>query len=145
MGYPSRQPRRTQPTGYDVNAQGAQSSKKLNENLRYTQGFYYSALAAGSNTPQTVKLNAPGKMLLGLTVIPLAASDISITLITLSVNNNNVILNTAAQNLNPSFVGNMIFFPAPQELFGNDTITLTINNQSGSAITVTVNFFYIPQ
>jgi len=141
----SRRPAQTQPVAYDVSKQGADTSKKFNQQLRYSEGFRYAALAAGSNTQQNIQLNSPGKMLLGLTIIPATGSDIADTQISLTVNNNVVIKGLSAQNTNPNFVGSMIFFPAPQHLFGNDIIQLNIDHHGASPITVTANLFYVPR
>lgn len=135
----------TQPAGYGPSAAQASATKKFNEDLRYVQGFS-NICGAGSSSQLTVNLNAPGKRLLGIAIIPTTNTmDISNLKITFIVNSNNVLLNVGAQNLCPNYVQGMIFFPIPQPLFGNDTITATFTNASGSSIETITNVFYVPR
>lgn len=132
-----------QPTGYGVNEQQAQNVKKFNKDLRYVQGFR-TPLNSGSNTV-TITLNAPGKMLLGVSVIPVSAADITDTQVSFSINNNNVLIGAAASNMNPQYVQGMIYFPTPQPLSGNDTIAFSINKNDVGSINVIINVFYVPR
>lgn len=130
--------------GYGVGKSGAQNIKDFNQELMYVQGFT-TTVGPGGQMPITVTLNSPGKWLHGIATIPTLASDISSTTFNLVVNNNNVLTKFAAQNSNPGFTQNNIFFPTPQPLVGTDTITLNITNSGAGSITVTVNFFYVPR
>lgn len=139
----SRRPGNTQPSN-DVNR--VNKLKVFNKNLRYVQGFR-SAIAASATTPITITLNSSGKKLLGIALIPASGtlSDIADCQVKFVVNNNNLLLNVAAQNLCPNFVQGMIFFPTPQDLFGNDSITLEITKNNAGAITLLTDIFYVPR
>lgn len=130
--------------GYGVTKAGANSTKQFNKDLIYVQGFR-QIVPAGATVPVKVGLASPGRWLHGIAFIPTATSDIGDTQINLVVNNNNVLTDVAAQNANPGFTQGQIFFPTPQPLQGNDTITQNITNNGSSPITVTTNFFYVPR
>lgn len=122
-----------------------QAMKKFNANLRYVQG-YKTTILANSTQNQTIALNSAGKMFLGFALIPstktIPINDVQITLI---INNNNVVLNMSASNACPIDVQGMIFFPCPQNLSGNDTITMVYTNNSAVAVTIINDVFYVPQ
>lgn len=130
--------------GYGVTKQGAQSTKNFNKDLIYVQGFRQQVLA-GATIPIAVSLASPGRWLHGIAIIPTTASDMSDTQTTLVVNNNNVLNKVAAQNANPGFTQGQLFFPTPQPLSGNDTITQTFTNNGSTPIQVTINYFYVPR
>jgi hypothetical protein len=111
--------------------------------MRYCQGFRIQ-VASGSSS-QNLSLNSPGKFLLGISATPGNTDDISDTQVTFVVNNNNLLLNFPCSNLNPNFVGNMIFFPLPQPLQGNDTLTASFTNNDGGAVIMYLNVFYLPR
>jgi hypothetical protein len=121
-------------------------AKEFNQRVRYIQGFR-NTINASSSTTFTVTLNSVGKFLLGITVMPVSAllTTLGDTQVTLVVNNNNVLLATAANNMNPNFVGNMLYFPTPQPLFGNDSISITFIKNDAASPVVLYNFFYLPQ
>ncbi|MDW8347127.1 MAG: hypothetical protein RML94_09245 [Bacteroidia bacterium] len=118
-------------------------SQQLNQELRYVQSFRIS-ISNGSNS-YTVTLNSPGKMLLGVSLVPVNSSALNDTQVSLSLNNNNPLIGVAANNLNPSYVGNMIYFPVPQVLFGNDSFQFTFNKANAGSETIVLNIFYIPR
>jgi hypothetical protein len=136
------QPNKT--AGYGVTQAGANSTKNFNKDLIYVQGFR-QVVAAGATVPVTVSLASPGRWLHGIAFIPTSASDISDTQLNLVVNNNNLLTKAAAENANPGFTQGQIFFPTPQPLQGQDTITLNITNNGSAPVTVTTNFFYVPR
>ncbi len=121
-------------------------AQEFNQRVRYIQG-YRNTVNASSSTTFTVTLNSVGKFLLGITVQPVSAllTTLGDTQVTLVVNNNNLLLATAANNLNPNFVGNMIYFPTPQPLFGNDSIQITFIKNDAASPVIIYNFFYLPQ
>jgi hypothetical protein len=130
---------------YDVTAKELEQTQKLNENLRYVQGFRTS-LPANGIVPVQINLNSPGKKLLGIAIVPASRIiDASDVLITLVVNNNNVVLNMSSANANPLECQGMIFFPIPQKLQGNDTITLTYTSNVATPMTMNCDVFYVPQ
>jgi hypothetical protein len=122
----------------------AQSTQKFNERMRYVQGFRY-AVTGSTQTTQKLVLNSPGKMLLGLTLIPVSAADISDIGLDFKVNNNNLLIGLSANNLNPSYVQGMIYYPLPQPLQGNDSIQATFNKSNAGDITIYLNVYYLPQ
>jgi hypothetical protein len=130
--------------GYGITPAKAQSTKEFNKDLLYVQGFP-SQVNAGSTVPTPINLNAPGRWLHGIAVIPVTGSDLTNVKINLVVNNNNVVINAAAPNLDPGYTQGQLFFPTPQPLSGNDTITLNATNSSGAAVSFNTNFFYVPQ
>jgi len=137
--------KRPNPATYDVSKEGLKKAHALNDNLRYVQGFRTS-LAANTTVTTQISLNSAGKRLLGIAIIPAnKIIDSSDVLITLVVNNNNVILNMPVPNADPTAVTGMIFFPIPQKLFGNDIITLTYTNNSLSSMVLNASVYYVPQ
>lgn len=119
---------------------------KVNNKI-YVQGFS-QVLTASSTTPIPINLNSAGKKLVGISVIPTSGtnSDIANCQVSLSVNNNNLLLNVGLQNLNPNFIGGgMVYFPTPQALRGNDSITLSVIKNNAANVTVIINIFYVPQ
>jgi hypothetical protein len=132
-----------QPAFDSVN-QDPKRVQKFNENLRYVQGVR-TQLAASSTSSVNTNLNSPGKFLLGLSIIPVSGtnSDITDCQVTLTVNNNNILLDCGAFNLIPT--GDMIYFPTPQPLTGKDTIKISVLKNNASAVNVIINYFYIPQ
>ena len=133
------------PQGYGPTKQGIAAVKELNQNLRYVQGFQ-ATVGAASNIPVPINLNSPGKMLLGITVIPtVETADASNLLIDLTVNSNVLLSKITSSATNPLKTQGMMFFPTPQNLFGNDTITALLTNNSGVSIPCTVNVFYVPR
>ncbi len=134
-----------QPASYEATPAQVAAAKKFNNDLRYVQGFTNTCAASSSST-LSVTLNAPGRRLLGIAIIPtVSTTDISNLKLTMTVNNNNVLMNAAAQNLCPGYVQGMIFFPIPQPLFGNDTISIVFTNGSASGIDTITNVFYVPR
>jgi hypothetical protein len=126
-------------------SEGVANIQKFNRDLRYIQGFS-TTIPAGSTVPLTVSLNASGKRLLGLTFIPsLKTSDISNVTASLSVNNNNVLLNMSASNANPLDLQGMIFFPIPQPLSGKDSIIVNFTNNSAVQVVILTNIYYVPR
>jgi hypothetical protein len=122
--------------------ESVQKGRAINENMRYCQGF---RVAVNNGTSTTnFSLNSAGKFLLGISMLPISSTALNDTAITFSVNNNNLLLNFAAPNLNPNFVQNMIFFPLPQQLQGNDSMTMQMNKSDATDIFAYVNIFYIP-
>lgn len=138
-----RRPVRSQPNSFEATPKEVTQTQKFNKNLRYVQGFRFQ-LPQGA-TSQTIRLNSSGKELLGISIIPVTAADQSDTQISFIVNNNNLLIDTDAENLNPNFVQGMIFFPTPQPLFGNDTIQLNFTKNNVGTINVIVNIFYVPR
>jgi hypothetical protein len=135
----------SQPVSYQVSPENLKKTKEFNENLRYVQGFR-TTVPAGATVPVQIGLTAPGRKLLGIALIPSSkTTDISDVLTTLVVNNNNVLLNTSSSNANPLDTQGMIFFPVPQPLAGNDTITLTYQNNSAVSVIINCNVFYVPR
>jgi hypothetical protein len=130
--------------GYGITPAKSQSTKEFNRDLLYVQGFR-QAIGAGATVLMTISLTAPGKWLHGFAFIPTAASDITDVQLTLLVNNNNVTNKIAGENCNPGFTQGQIFFPTPQPLSGNDTITLSVTNNGAASVQITANFFYVPQ
>jgi hypothetical protein len=120
----------------------AAKTKQFNQDLRMVQGFRFTVSTGSSSQP--ISLNSSGKFLLGLSVTPANGADITDTQITFLVNNLNLLLDVSAANLNPNFVGNMVFFALPQELKGNDTMTISFNNNDASPLDLYVNIFYVP-
>lgn len=134
---PNGQPR------FDTSANNAQATKKLNKQLRYVQGFR-QALNNGNNTIP-ISLNSAGLFLLGMSVTPVTGGDITDCQVSLLVNNNNLLVDASAPNLNPQFVQGMIFFPTPQKLQGGrDIINVQIKKNDAGTVTVMVNIFYVP-
>jgi hypothetical protein len=124
----------------------SQPVKKFNAGLRVVQGFR-NAIAASGTTTVTLSLLSAGRKLLGITMVPSTGTLVTLadTQVTLIVNNFNLIIGMSANNLNPNFVGNMIFFPCPQILKGNDSISLSILKNDAGAAVATINLFYVPQ
>lgn len=129
---------------YEASPERVQETKDYNRNLRYIQGFR-TTVGAGATVTVEIKLKSPGRQLLGFSFIPVDGDDISDCQCTVSVNNNTTNSGIGLQNMNPNFVGSMVFFPVPQPLQGNDNIEYIILNNSASSITGTVNAFYVPQ
>jgi len=143
----TRRPRGTQPVrrvSFDGDLDRNVQQKKVNELLRYCEGFRNSISASGT-TNIDIRLNASGKKLLGIAIIPETLSDIDDSQISLNVNNNTLLRNFGAQNACPNYVQGMIFFPTPQDLFGNDVIKIDWLNNDASTFTITVNVYYVPQ
>lgn len=141
-----RQQQKPLPSGPIISPQGAQDIKKFNRNLRYIQGTRLQLNASGTTSLQ-ISLNASGIQFLGFTIVPASGllTTLADTQVTLMINNNSLVLNASANNTNPNFVSNMIFFPTPQPLFGNDNIQMTFNKNDANAVFVTANIFYIPR
>ncbi len=121
-------------------------AQKFNEKIRYIQGFR-STVTASSVTTVTITLNSVARWLLGITIMPVSAllTTLGDTQVSLIVNSNNLLLNVAANNLNPNFVGGaMIYYPTPQELFGNDSIQLSFTKNDAASPVVLYNFYYLP-
>jgi hypothetical protein len=123
----------------------SQPVKKFNAGLRVVQGFR-NAIAASGTTTVTLSLLSSGRKLLGISIVPVSGTLVTLadTQVTLIVNNFNLILSMSANNLNPNFVGNMMFFPCPQILKGNDSISLSVLKNDAGATTITTNLFYVP-
>jgi hypothetical protein len=121
-------------------------TKQFNERARYTQGFR-QAVAASAITSATITLNSSAMFLLGIAVFPTTAilTTLGDTQVTLVVNNNTLLYSVAANSLNPNFVQNMLFFPTPQPLQGNDVIQISFNKNDAAAVTVYTNVFYVPR
>jgi hypothetical protein len=138
---------RRKKTGYNVSQQEANKIKSFNEKLRYVQGFKATLPGSGSTVPITITLNSAGKMLLGISIQSTdgTLTALADTQLKFVVNNNNLLLDVAANNLNPNFVQNMIFFPTPQPLVGTDSISLQVTKNDANAVSVIVNVFYVPQ
>src|SRR6478609_2331432 len=144
MGKIVRKRPNAQPASFEVSPNRLQQTQKFNEKIRYSQG-YRANVNQGANTVP-IKLSASGREMLGIAIIPTGAStDISDCQIDFVVNNNNLLTQVAASNLNPVFVQGMIFFPTPQPLNGNDTINVGIQKNNAGSIAVIVNVFYVPQ
>jgi hypothetical protein len=129
---------------FAVSSKQSQAIKEFNKGIRYVQGFL-STLTANSNTTVNMTLFAAGKMLLGVSIVPVTGSDITNTQITFLVNNNNLLNNVGSQNLNPNYVQGMIYFPLPQPLIGNDNIQANFTKNDAGSATVTINIFYVPR
>lgn len=125
---------------------GAQKTKDFNKNLRIVQGFR-SAIAASSTTNITLTLNSSGLRLLGIAIYPITAilTTLGDTQINFVVNNLNLLLGVGANSLNPNFVQNMLFFPTPQPLQGNDSINLAVIKNDAGATTILTQIFYVPR
>jgi hypothetical protein len=132
------------PTGYGVTAQEAAKVKAFNEDVRVVQGVR-ATLVPGTNEAITIKLSAPGKRLLGITVIPELNGDLSQCVCVLSVNNYTPLSNAALVPLNPNYTQGMIFFPTPAPLGGQDTISLLVTKNNAVSVNVIVNAFYLPR
>jgi|SRR6478752_9228723 len=133
-----------QPASFEVSPNRLQATQKFNEKIRYSQG-YRANINNGENTIP-IKLSSSGREMLGIAIIPTGTStDINDCQIGFVVNNNNLLTQVAANNLNPAFVQGMIFFPTPQPLNGNDTINVTVTKNNAGTIAVIVNVFYVPQ
>jgi len=133
------------PSGGGYNNAGAKENQRFNKNLRYIQGFRTS-IPAGGTVSQDIVLNAAGLMMLGLTFISSARTvDISDVVATMLVNNNSVLTKLCCANANPLDTQGMIFFPVPQELKGNDAISITFTNNSGLPVIILTNMFYVPR
>lgn len=137
---------RRKPNAQPAFTKAVDQAKNFNKGLRYVQGVR-AQLAANSRTPVQVSLNASGKKLLGISVFPVSGNltDLADTQVKFVVNNNNLLLSVGAQNLNPNFVNNMIFFPTPQDLFGNDSISLEFEKNDSGEVFIMVNLFYVPR
>lgn len=136
--------RRPAGTAYPANgAQQAAQTKSFNKDLRYVQGFRQALNQGTANV--SISLNSAGKFLLGVSVIPISGADITDTQVSLLINNNNVLLESAASNMNPIAVQGMLYFPTPQPLQGGkDIINLSIKKNDSGAINVMINVFYVP-
>jgi hypothetical protein len=129
-----------------TNADPGKRTRAFNKDLRYVQGFQSTLVSSGTvNVP--IALNSSGRQLLGIAVIPITGTnaDLTNTQLTLVVNNNNLLLNAATANLIPNYVQNMMFFPTPQPLSGNDVITIQITNNAATTPGVLINVYYVPQ
>jgi len=135
-----------QNNSFDVNQRQIAQTRKFNNNLRYVQG-YRNSIAGTSTTPITITLNAAGRELLGIAIFPVTGllTTLADTQIKFVVNNNNLLLNVGANSLNPNFVQGMIFFPTPQPLFGNDSISLEVTKNDATAVIIIANIFYVPR
>ncbi len=131
-------------SGYGITPAGVQNTKNFNKDLVYVQGFR-QAVTTGQTVPVTVNLASPGRWLHGIAIIPKAGTDLTDCQITLVVNNNNVLFKAAASNADPGYTQGQLFFPTPQPLQGNDTITLNITNNGSGTVQTTTNFFYVPR
>lgn len=147
----TRLPQRQQPVSdqrysFESTPKQVEQAKAFNKELRYIQGFRQVNIAPGATVDIQIKLKSPGRMLLGFSVIPgPGGSDISDCQATVNVNNNVMNAGMALQNMNPNFVGSMVFFPTPQPLNGNDNITFSIlNNSAANVAVITINCFYLP-
>jgi hypothetical protein len=136
-----------EPSGYDASSHEVKKIKSFNKNLRYVEGFT-RVLNAGDNQ-YDIKLKSPGKRLLGISIIPIDnnTTNVANCTVTVKVNNNNVLTDAAVPNLVPNYVQGMIFFPLPQELTGNDTITavITQNTSPAPSESAVINVFYVPR
>ena len=130
---------------FSPSARQVEKTKKINEDIRYIQGFPITA-GAGATVPQKLTLNSAGKKFLGISIIPATlTTDISNCQISVAVNNNNLLVDAAAQNANPNFVQGMLFLPIPQPLTGTDIINLSVKNNSGAPVSIIANVWYVPQ
>jgi hypothetical protein len=127
---------------FDTTEESVKFTQEFNKKLRSVQGFRTLLAAGVGTTVLNVKLNSPGKFLFGLSIVPTLGADISDTQVNFTVNNKNLVTGVAANNLNPNFVQNMIFFPTPQPLQGNDQMFLEFTKNSGVASNIIVNIFY---
>lgn len=130
--------------GREPNAQALKETRDFTKKLRVVQSFRFP-LVAGTNTPANISLNSPGKFLLGVSAVPVSAGDITDTAIDMSVNNYNLLTGVPLSNLNPNFVGSMMYFPTPSKLQGNDTFKISFNKSNPGNITCYLSVFYIPQ
>lgn len=128
---------------FDVSGQQATAIKKFNENIRYIQGFR-ATIPQGTST-LNINLNASGRFMLGVAVIPVSGADITDTTGSLSVNNNNLLLGANLANFNPNFVQGLEYIATPQPLVGNDTISWQFNKTNASTIYAYINIFYVPR
>lgn len=133
-------------SGFDVSQQQAKNVKNFNDDLRYVQGVK-AAITGGSTAPITITLNAAGRRLLGISIMPVDGSlaTLADSQLKFIVNNNNLLLGVGANNLNPNFVQNMIFFPTPQPLSGNDSISIEFTKNNAGDTSIIINVFYVPQ
>jgi hypothetical protein len=138
---------RKRKTGYNVSERQAENIKNFNNQLRYVQGFKASLAGNGSTTPVTISLTSSGRQLLGISIMPTdgTLTALADTQLNFVVNNNNMLLNAGANNLNPNFVQNMMFFPTPQPLVGTDSMSLQITKNDAGAVSVIINVYYVPQ
>lgn len=129
-----------------VSAHAATAIKNFNSQLVYVQGFR-SVINGTGTTPVTINLSSSGQELKGIALIPVTGTnaDLANLQVTYVVNNNNILLNVGAPNLNPNFFQGAYYFPTPQPLIGNDMITLNVTNNSGSQVTILANVFYVPR
>lgn len=133
-------------TSYGPDINTAQGVKEFNKDKMYTQGFR-TLINASTTTNVTIQLNSPGKFLLGISIIPVSGTnaDIADCQIQLIVNNNNILLNVGAPNMNPNFVQGILYFPTPQPLMGNDSISINVIKNNAANVTIVGNIFYVPQ
>lgn len=138
-------PRTMNPGSYEPSEKKVQAIKDFNNMMRYIQG-QSTLVAANASTPQSITLLAPGKMLLGITLIPsLKTIDMSSITLDFKVNNNVLLTKVNCENLNPLSCQSFIFFPLPQPLVGNDQIDITYNSLLGAAVNIVSNIYYIPR
>ena len=136
-----------QRSGFNVSQRQAQGIKKFNEDLVYVQGIKAAITGGGSTASITINLNSSGRKLLGISVTPTDGllPTLADSQLTFTVNNNNLLLNVFANNLNPNFVQNMVFFPTPQPLVGTDSISMNFTKNNAGDTSIIINVFYVPQ
>lgn len=140
----TRNPVGTQPSGFIEGPAKIKATQQFNADLRYIQGFRQVVAGSGDSLLK-IQLNAPGKAFLGLTIIAAESGDLSDTQATLSINSNNIGTDFSVISADPTKVQGMLFFPFPQPLGGNDTITLKFTKNNANAVTALVNIFYVPR
>jgi hypothetical protein len=129
--------------GYGASPAQMQLIQNFTKQQSYTQGYRF-AFGAGI-TSQPLQLASPGKFLIGCSIIPEASSNISDTQVTLTINNNNVIMGVSAPLLNPGFIQGFLYYPTPQPLLGNDNIQVSFNKQNSGSIVLYFQMVYNPQ
>ncbi len=137
----------TKPVGYGVSQKKSEETKEFNRSSKFVQGYRTQLPAIGA-IPVVIKLESPGKWLLGVSIVPASGinADIADVVITLKVNGLNMLVDMAANNANPGYVQGILFLPTPQPLQGDDNITLTIEKKSGAGVPfIFTNIFYIPR
>ncbi len=142
-----RRPAPGKPAGYGPTKKSTHATREFNKTSKFVQGFRSTLPAIGS-LPVTIKLNSPGKFLLGIAVFPASGinADISDCTLLLSVNGFNILTEACAQNAIPSLIQGFLFLPTPQPLQGDDNIVLTISKKSGVGTPIVyTDIFYIPR
>lgn len=139
---------RTRPVSYPPHKapSAADIARRFNKKIRSVQGFRV-ALNANGNTSLSFTLNEPGRELLGISCVPVSgtSSDVGDCQIDLKVNNLLLLSSSALMSLVPNYVTNMLFFPTPQPLQGNDSFGGSVTKNDAGAVNVIFNLFYVPR